>query len=224
MEDRERKALETVVEVFDLKCREFKKSGVSPLIYQKGKDEQFSEWFVGNIKQLIEKKYGVNEHPDYVMKESVGMELKSFEGNKKSIEFNSTMPCGGFRHKGDEGECYYAVASYKKEREYGYMTSFCICDGDYFNHDREFAFSQSTETVKEIGSYGDGSVRYRPFFNFPNPLRQVPGISFISKFDDAHKINPNLVLEGYFDRDDSAGDSKLRFYVYRHIMLHGSKV
>lgn len=211
----EEQGLRITVEVFEKKCQQLVVHR-RPNIYLKSNAELFSGWFENGLNGYTILKLGANAHPDIILND-VGFELKSLKTNSQ-IQFNSTIPCGGFRHGGNAGECYYAVARYTVDRNYGYLEDFTICDGDFFNHNREIAFAHQNEQETGFGDYGDGVVRHRKMYSFPSPIRQVSGISLISKFDNARDFNTNLVLERQIDRMDTLGESH-RFYVYRHNML-----
>lgn len=189
-----------------------------PNIYLKSNAELFSDWFEDGLNGYTIQKLGANAHPDLVI-DGVGIELKSLRTNSQ-IQFNSTIPCGGFRHGNVSGECYYAVARYTTERNYGYLQDFTICDGDFFNHDREKAFGHLNEQETGFGDYGDGVVRHRKMYSFPSPIREVKNISLISKFPNATNYNGNLFLDDSetIIRTDTQGEDFI-FYVYRHNML-----
>lgn len=215
MTDIEELGLRIAVEVFNIKCGQLSRHR-NPNIYLKGNDELFSDWFEDGLNSYTIQKLGANAHPDLIVN-GLGIELKSLRSNGQ-IQFNSTIPCGGFRHGNLEGECYYAVARYTTERNYGYLEDFTICDGDFFNHNREWAFSHHNVQDRGFGDYADGVVRHRKMYSFPSPLRTVDGISLISKFDNATNMNENLVLDHYIDRESRHGDTH-RFFVYRHRLL-----
>lgn len=211
----QRAALRIAIEVFETKCQQLSRHR-NPNIFLESNQELFSNWFEDGLNDYTIQYLGSNAHPDLIIN-GIGFELKSLR-SLGQIQFNSTIPCGGFRHNGITGECYYAIARYTTERNYGYLDYFTICDGDYFNHNREWAFSHLNEQETGFGDYGDGVCRYRKMYSFPSPLRQVTGISFISKFENVCDINGNLVLDGHIDRVNRRGET-LRFYVYRHILL-----
>lgn len=213
--EHEEHALRTAIEVFHRSCVKLRRHR-NPNIYMQNNNELLSDWFLDDLRDLEPYSLGANDHPDYIIK-GVGFELKSLK-TRGQIQFNSTIPCGGFKHGNLEGECYYVVARYTAERTYGYLADYSIVDGDYFNHDREWAFSHMNSQEAEFGTYGDGVVRHRKMYSFPSPHRNIEGVAFISKFDFVHEINPNLILEGYIDRVDTNGQS-FRFYVYRHAFL-----
>lgn len=211
----EEQGLRIAVEVFEKKCQKLVRHR-RPNIYLKSNKELFSNWFEDGLDEYDIQKLGANAHPDLIIN-GVGMELKSLQGNGH-IQFNSTIPCGGFQHGNIAGECYYAVARYTTEREYGYLEDFTICDGDFFNHNREMAFAHHNEQETGFGDFENGVIRYRKMYSFPSPLRTVEGISLISKYDYANQFNGNLVLDGHIEREDSNGETFI-FYVYRHNLL-----
>lgn len=215
MNSTEEKSLKIIIEIFEKKCLQLIKHR-RPNIYLKSNAELFSDWFENELESYTIQKLGANAHPDLVI-DGVGVELKSLKTNSQ-IQFNSTIPCGGFSHRGVSGECYYAVARYTPDRNYGYLEDFTICDGDFFNHDREKAFSHFNEQVIGFGDYGDGVCRHRKMYSFPSPLRLANGISLISKFSNVTDYNKKLVLEKPIERKNIMGQS-FKFYVYRYDKL-----
>ena len=205
-----------VTQVFSIKCHQLARHR-NPNIFIKDSKELFSPWFESGLEEYHVRKLGANAHPDLIVN-GVGIELKSLQGNAH-IQFNSTIPCGGFRHKGDSGECYYAIARYTEERNYGYLQDFTICDGDFFNHDREMAFSHENKQEHGFGDFGDGVLRHRKMYSFPSPLRKVQGVSLISKYSDLVEFDNELFLEGHFIREDVNGN-EFTFFVYRHTALY----
>ncbi|SDD78582.1 hypothetical protein SAMN04488126_10189 [Bhargavaea beijingensis] len=208
--------IKVAIDIFDIKCRDLINNRY-PYIYRSGSQELFSEWFEKGIPFDIQH-FGANDHPDAVI-EGVGFELKSLKSNG-SIQFNSTIPCGRFRRKDQEGECYYAIARYKMDRDFGNLQEFCLCYGDYFNFDHTFAHSHQNTQEIGFGDYGDGVVRHRKMYSFPSPIRTVPGISLILNIDNAQELNPNLVLENSIIRTERGTQNQHVFYVYRHKLLY----
>lgn len=212
MTENEVSALRLAIEIFDKKCLQLARHR-HPNIYLENNDELFSNWFEDGLDSYNVDPTGKNAHPDLIIN-GVGFELKSFKNNPQ-IQFNSTIPCGGFKHKKISGECYYALARYTEDRNYGYLEEFTICDGDFFNHDREKAFSHSNKQETGFGDYGDGICRYRKMYSFPSPFRIVKGISLISKFSNAVEFNHNIILDTSVQRVNTKGEEFV-FYVYRH--------
>lgn len=207
--------IKVAIEIFDIKCRQLSKIR-HPNIYVEGQKELFSAWFEDGIPYSI-KHLGANDHPDCIIK-GVGFELKSLTSNSQ-IQFNSTIPTGRFNHKGIAGECYYAIARYKKDRNFGQIEDFTITYGDYFNFNHEWAFSHMNSQETHFGDYGDGVVRYRKMYSFPTPTKEVPGVSLILDVDDAEELDSNLTLEASIDRYEKGTHVEHKFYVYRHKML-----
>lgn len=209
--------IKIAVEIFDIKCRQLAKTRY-PNIYMQDSKELFSDWFEDGIPYTI-KHLGANDHPDAII-ENVGFELKSISSNGQ-IQFNSTIPTGRFNHKGIVGECYYAIALYKKDRTFGQLHDFTICYGDYFNFDHAFAHSHMNSQEKGFGDYGDGVVRYRKMYQFPTPTKEVPGVSLILDTPDAEQFNSNLVLERdrYISRIAKNTGEEHKFFVYRHKLV-----
>lgn len=210
--------LKIVTDVFDIKCKNLIKFR-NPNIFLKNNKELFSDWFTDSLDHYTITELGANDHPDLIFnanedKIGVGIELKSLRGNGQ-IQFNSTIPCGGFNHKGYSGECYYAVARYEIERNNGYLEDFTICDGDYFNVDREWAFSHLNNQQTGFGDFEDGVCRFRKMYSFPSPLKRVPGISFISKYNNLNEINGNLIQDETIMKNDKNGIQHT-YFVYRH--------
>lgn len=207
------KGLKIAIEIFDVKARQLAKTR-HPNIFVSGQEELFSDWFEDEIPYKI-KKFGKNDHPDAVI-EGIGFELKSKTGNGQ-IQFNSTIPSGRFKHRsGQEGECYYAITRYVKDRNFGQLHDFSIVYGDYFNHNYEWANSHINTQETEFGDYGDGVVRYRKMYSFPSPMKEVSGVSLILDERNAERYNNNLVFDHKISRIDKQTKEKYIFYVYRH--------
>ncbi|MBM7580809.1 hypothetical protein [Jeotgalibacillus terrae] len=215
MNTTEEHGLRIATEIFEMKCNQLVRHR-NPNIYIKGNAEKFSDWFEDGLETYTIQKLGANAHPDLIV-DGVGVELKSLKTNSQ-IQFNSTIPCGGFSHGDISGECYYAVARYSTDRDFGYLQDFTICDGDFFNHDREKAFSHLNAQETGFGDYGDGVVRHRKMYSFPSPVRTAPGISFISKFPNASDFSSNLEIDTTVTRVNLQGEEFI-FYVYRHRLL-----
>lgn len=207
--------IKIAIEVFDIKCRQLARTR-HPNIFVKDSKELFSDWFEDGIDYPIIH-LGANDHPDAII-EKVGFELKSKVGNGQ-IQFNSTIPTGRFKHKGYEGECYYAITRYVKDRNFGQLHDFTICYGDYFNFNHEFAHAHMNSQEKSFGDYGDGVVRYRKMYSFPTPTKDVPGVSLILDIDDAENLNPNLILESVIIRKGKDNQEERTFFVYRHKLI-----
>ena len=143
-----------------------------PLIYEKGKHELFSNWFVSNIEFANVDVYQ-GRHPDIVITENKhieGYELKSAKNRNADVQYNSTPPCGTMLYQGTKIKCFYIFADYHLDNSQtqGFLEDLIIVDGDYINSD--FGLVERHETSYEsCGSYGDGRIQYRKMYHFPNP-------------------------------------------------------
>lgn len=208
--------IKTAIEIFNIKCRQLARTR-NPNIFVRGQEELFSDWFEDGIPHEITH-FGKNDHPDAIIK-GVGFELKSKKGNGQ-IQFNSTIPTGRFKHREYEGECYYAIARYVEDRNFGQLVDFSICYGDYFNHDHDWAHSHMNVQENNFGNYGDGVVRYRKMYSFPTPTKEVPGVSLILDTPIGEKLDSDIFLEKEIIRIDSETRQEFKFYVYRNNLLN----
>ncbi|KAF6541133.1 hypothetical protein G9F75_00925 [Bacillus sp. EKM208B] len=207
--------LKIAIEVFDRCCKKLYKHR-NPNIRLEKSSELLSNWFLDGLKDLNPLTLGSNSHPDFIV-QNVGFELKSTK-TKGLIQFNSTIPCGGYLHNNEERECYYVIARYIKDRQFGYLEDFTLVDGDFFNNDRNLSFTHRNSQEKKFGSFQDGIVRYRKMYHFPSPHNEIPGVRFISKYNNAQSYNSNLQLEKVISRSNSTCE-EFTFYVYAHDLL-----
>lgn len=98
-----------------------------------------------------------------------------------TIDYNSCLPCGkAFVKVGEETRivpCFYLFALLNPGSTK--IVSMIILDGDFLNYDfelyKEAKYANSSEY--NHGPYGEGSVRHRRMYTYPNPLN-----SSISEF------------------------------------------
>lgn len=135
------------------------------------------------------------EHPDLIVEKDgrrLGLECKSLEASaefvatgkgipcRTTIDFNSTVPCGQERYKGKfqryaflRGQpvrVFYALGLYGEVEGEARLLSILLVDGNYIN--RDYALHQKHRNISRggFGSYGDGRIRERKMYIFPNPL------------------------------------------------------
>ena len=124
--------------------------------------------------------------PDLVVRDkstgfTIGLEIKKLIQNDRgrdprgmTLDYNSCLPCGKTLVKvgGDTIiiPCYYLFALLSPESDR--ILTLIILDGDFINYDfdlhKEAKYSNYTEY--EHGPYGEGSVRHRKMYTYPNPL------------------------------------------------------
>lgn len=90
------------------------------------------------------------------------------------MDYNSSLPCGSTMVKiGDDTvivPCYYLFALLNTENTH--IVSLIIMDGDFINYDFELHKESKYANYTEYrhGPYGEGSVRHRRMYTYPNPL------------------------------------------------------
>ncbi|MBR3466776.1 MAG: hypothetical protein IKH15_06115 [Bacteroidales bacterium] len=154
-------------------------------------DDPFDCWIEDEIKRTLPDTFEVFHSgqlttPDLVVRDRksgliVGLEIKKLIQNDKgkdprgmTIDYNSCLPCGQAMVKvGGEANivpCYYLFALLSPESDR--IITLIILDGDFINYDfelhKEAKFSNFTEY--NHGPYGEGSVRHRKMYTYPNPL------------------------------------------------------
>lgn len=98
------------------------------------------------------------------------------------------------------------------------MQDLVIVDGDFINSDYALVEQHRTD-YEPCGSYGDGRIRHRRMYHFPNPMSLLEsGVLLVSKDPDLEKQFPEFVKLRLISRVDSSG-SKNVFYVYSHKSL-----
>jgi len=185
--------------------------------------------------------------PDLIIRDKesgtiVGLEIKKLvqkpngsDSRGMTIDYNSCLPCGSTVIKiGPEAliiPCYYLFAlldaSSKK------IVTLIMLDGDFLNYDfelhKESKYSNFTEY--NHGPYGEGSIRHRKMYTYPNPLnakitdfhlRKI----FIAKKIELEKIKEDKNISEKIVRTDKYGNS---FFYYlkdetkAKETLHGSR-
>lgn len=154
-------------------------------------DDPFDCWIEDEIKKTLPESFEVFHSgqlttPDLVVRDRktgiiVGLEIKKLIQNDKgkdprgmTIDYNSCLPCGkAMVRVGGETNivpCYYLFALLSPESDR--IVTLVILDGDFINYDfelhKEAKYSNFTEY--NHGPYGEGSVRHRKMYTYPNPL------------------------------------------------------
>lgn len=148
-----------------------------------------------------------------------------------TIDYNSCLPCGSTLVKiGDEAvviPCFYLFALLSSNSTK--IVSSILLDGDFLNYDfnlhKESKYSNYTEY--NHGPYGEGSVRHRKMYTYPNPLNDKIEAFFLRHivvgkklcFDNLH--DPKCRLTEQVVRMDRYGNS---FYYYLDDELSKSRI
>lgn len=181
-------------------------------------DDPFDCWMQGQIKSALPSSFEVVHSgplttPDLVIRDKksrliVGLEVKKLiqkesgaDSRGMTIDYNSCLPCGSTLVKvGDETivvPCFYVFALLSTDSRR--IVSMILMDGDFLNYDfnlhKESKYSNYTEY--NHGPYGEGSVRHRKMYTYPNPLN-----AHIKAFFLRHIV---VAKKSDFDAIDSVG-------------------
>jgi len=182
------------------------------------------------------------EHPDQVVEQDgvrLGVECKSLAASTRfvetgdgvpcrtTIDFNSTVPCGQEHYKGKfqpyaplKGQpirTFYALGLYGEVEDENRVVSFMLVDGNYINRDYRLHREHRNISRGGFGSYGDGRIRERKMYIFPNPLTDedlVGSVSLIAEKEYLTADFPRLSCVMTKVRRTPAG-VEYPFYVYR---------
>jgi len=200
-------------------------------------DDPFDSWIEVEIKNALPDSFevfhsGTLTTPDLVIRDkktgnTVGLEIKKLiqksngsDSRGLTIDYNSCLPCGSTLIKiGDETiiiPCFYLFALLDIDSKN--IVTLILLDGDFLNYDfelhKESKYSNYTEY--NHGPYGEGSVRHRKMYTYPNPLnskisefhlRQI----LVAKKIDLEKIKATNSITEQIIRVDKFGNS---FYYY----------
>lgn len=154
-------------------------------------DDPFDCWIEEEIKSTLPDSFEVFHSgqlttPDLVVRDKktgviVGLEIKKLIQNAKgkdprgmTIDYNSCLPCGKTMVKvgGDTVivPCFYLFALLSPDSKR--ILTLIILDGDFINYDFELHKEAKYSNITEYnhGPYGEGSVRHRKMYTYPNPL------------------------------------------------------
>jgi len=200
-------------------------------------DDPFDTWIEVEIKNALPNTFevfhsGTLTTPDLVIRDkktgnTVGLEIKKLiqksngsDSRGLTIDYNSCLPCGSTLIKiGEETiiiPCFYLFALLDIESKN--IVTLILLDGDFLNYDfelhKESKYSNYTEY--NHGPYGEGSVRHRKMYTYPNPLnfkisefhlRQI----LVAKKTELEKIKATNSVTEQIIRVDKFGNS---FYYY----------
>lgn len=200
-------------------------------------DDPFDTWIELEIKEALPKTFEVFHSgslttPDLIIRDKesgtiIGLEIKKLiqkrNGNDSrgmTIDYNSCLPCGSTLIKiGAETiviPCFYLFALL--DTISSNIVTLIILDGDFLNYDfelhKESKYSNYTEY--EHGPYGEGSVRHRKMYTYPNPLNsKITGFHLrqvlVAKKTDFEKIKEDKSISETIIRTDKHGNS---FFYY----------
>jgi hypothetical protein len=200
-------------------------------------DDPFDTWMESEIKGALPGTFEVFHSgslttPDIVIRDKkngtiVGFEIKKLiqksngsDSRGLTIDYNSCLPCGSTIIKVGSDTivipCFYLFALLDSSSKN--IVSLIILDGDFLNYDfdlhKESKYSNYTEY--NHGPYGEGSIRHRKMYTYPNPLnykikefhlKQI----LVAKKADLEKIKEVSSITEQIVREDKFGNS---FYYY----------
>ena len=153
-------------------------------------DDPFDEWFCELLEKSLPEFEIIHSGPlttpdviirDRTTKEIIGIEVKKVEENKKrrdsrglTLDYNSCIPCGQMQIKicGQVSRIktfyFFGLISYGNS----HLVSSCLVDGDFLNYDFDLHLQGKYLNTSQYkhGPYGEGSVRGRSMYLYPNPM------------------------------------------------------
>ncbi len=200
-------------------------------------DDPFNNWIEAEIRKALPPTFevfhsGSLSTPDIIIRDKqngtiVGLEIKKLiqksngsDSRGLTIDYNSSLPCGSTLIKvGIETiviPCFYLFALLDLLSLN--IVTLILLDGDFLNYDfdlhKEAKYSNYTEY--NHGPYGEGSIRHRKMYTYPNPLnskirefhmRQI----LVAKKTDFEKIKDTKSITEQIIRTDKYGNS---FFYY----------
>ena len=153
-------------------------------------DDPFDSWVEDEIRKCMPDvevyHAGKLTTPDIVLRDPksntiIGLEVKKLiqqssgsDPRGLTIDYNSCLPCGKALIKvGDntiEIPCFYLFALLSPDSSS--MVTTILMDGDFLNYDFDLHKDAKYANQSEYnhGPYGEGSVRHRRMYTYPNPL------------------------------------------------------
>lgn len=234
--------LEVAVQIYRQLISKIDKDGIPVSLSAKTligtvQDDPFDRWIEMEIKNALPPNFEVFHSgslttPDIIIRDTsdgttVGIEIKKLiqrsngsDSRGLTIDYNSCLPCGSTMIKvGIETiiiPCFYLFALLDISSLN--IVTLIILDGDFLNYDfdlhKESKYSNYTEY--NHGPYGEGSIRHRKMYTYPNPLnskinhfhmRQI----LVAKKTDFEKINETQHIAKQIIRTDKFGNS---FFYY----------
>lgn len=200
-------------------------------------DDPFDTWIEFEIKKALPAQYEVYRSgslttPDIIIRDkkdgsAVGLEIKKLtqkpngsDSRGLTIDYNSSLPCGSTMIKaGIETiviPCFYLFALVDTANKN--IVTLILLDGDFLNYDfdlhKESKYANYTEY--NHGPYGEGSIRHRKMYTYPNPLNSKISTFHmqqivVAKKSDFEQIRDTRNITKQIIRTDKYGNS---FFYY----------
>lgn len=244
--------LEVIVRIYKELISKIGKKGIPVDLRTKSlvgtvQDDPFDTWIEVEIRKALPTTFEVFHSgslttPDIIIRDkkdgtTVGLEIKKLiqksngsDSRGLTIDYNSSLPCGSTMIKvGAETiviPCFYLFALLDLSSLN--IVTLIILDGDFINYDfdlhKEAKFSNYTEY--NHGPYGEGSIRHRKMYTYPNPLnskisefhlRQI----LVAKKADFEKIKDTKSITEQIIRTDKFDNS---FFYYLKDETNNAKI
>lgn len=195
-------------------------------------DDPFDSWIADEIKKALPTleivHVGSLTTPDILLRDKntgaiLGLEVKKLiqkpsgaDARGLTLDYNSCLPCGQALIKVGRDAvaipCYYLFALLKGNSSS--IVTMILMDGDCLNYDFDLHKQAKISNISEYahGPYGEGSVRRRAMYTYPNPLNSklvffhLRKILVIKKYH-ADSINVSACTTQVIRRDDIYGNS-----------------
>lgn len=195
-------------------------------------DDPFDQWFCELITSKIPEyevfHSGALTTPDVIIRdrisrEIIGIEVKKVDAdiNGKdsrglTLDYNSCIPCGQMKiiigGKESKIKTFYFFGLISNDQSH--LVSSVLMDGDFLNYDFDFHIQGKYANTSQYGHgpYGEGSVRGRAMYNYPNPLNvKIKAFhqkhSLIIKDEQIYQMdNSNLFESAKIERKDIKGE------------------
>ncbi len=177
--------------------------------------------------------------PDIIIREKqsgviVGIEVKKLiqkpngsDSRGLTMDYNSCLPCGTALIKvGDatvDIPCYYLFCLLSNDSSS--IVTFILMHGDFINYDFNLHKNAKVANQSEYnhGPYGEGSVRHRAMYTYPNPLNYKLSCFHTRKVLVTKKLDgDNLKLSHLATHEVSRCDIYKNNFIYV-IIDHGKK-
>jgi hypothetical protein len=196
-------------------------------------DDPFDQWFYDLISHSIPEfeviHSGALTTPDVIVRdrntrEIIGIEVKKIDSdiNGKdsrglTLDFNSCIPCGQMKIivGGKESiiKTFYFFGLLANDQSH--LISSVLMDGDFLNYDFDLHIQGKYANTSQYGHgpYGEGSVRGRAMYNYPNPLNVKINTfhkkhSLVIKSEQIYQLdNSRLFESANIERKDIRGKS-----------------
>lgn len=208
-----------------LKLMEIKQDGKIPVTLRPlstvgtVQDDPFDEWFGELLAKSLPEFEVVHSGPlttpdiiirDKKTREVIGIEVKKVDESVTgkdsrglTLDYNSCIPCGQMQIKigGQVSKIktyyFFGLLSYDKS----HLVTSCLVDGDFLNYDFDLHLQGKYLNTSQYGHgpYGEGSVRGRAMYLYPNPMNvDIPTFykkhSFVIKDEFIYQIDDSSLF------------------------------